>query len=882
MKKLLFFLLVALGTQFYAQKFFNPVKHPAGQLTLPDDRVPSEYLLYKVEKQQLLQALTNAPDQFTSRHSDVKIAFPLADGSIETFEMFRTHPLAPELEARFPRIKSYRGVNKKGLRIRLDINGSGVFYAIYGTGNAPSVFQLAYDDQTYMLYRQSDQAVPENHVCLVEEAAGIDEEQLQNLSVNMFNDGLIRKYRLAYAANGEFSQYHVQLAINNGTIPSNATDAQKKQAVLDALTVIVNRNNEVYEVDFGITLELVANNTNIIYLDPNSDPYSNSSSDINVNQSVIDNAIGSANYDIGHVATTGGGGIASLGSVCTNQKARGVTGQPNPIGDQYTIDYFAHEVGHQFGATHTFANYCGGSRTSSTAVEPGSGSSIMAYAGICSPNVQNNSDPQFHYVSQAQIWNHVISTTCAQTINSGNNAPSVSAGPDRWIPKNTPFVLIANASDPDNNTLQYTWDEVDVYTGSASSYTPNPSNTNGPMFRSVPMRSENFRFFPRIEDVMNGSYGNTWEALPNVQRTLTFRAVVRDMVTPGGQIATDEITLGIDANTGPFRVTSHATDVTWQPGSNQTITWNVAGTTGGNVNCSTVDILLSTDGGQSYPIILASNTPNDGSHTVTIPSSVTAYNARYMVKGHNNYFFDVNKGNITIGSFTESCNNFSQTANDSIPDNDPNGVSSTINISNSFTISDLNLHVDISHTYIQDLRIKLTSPQGTEVYVWDRNCGGQDNINITFDDEASNTIDCNNADAGNAYQPTNPLSAFDGENAQGTWTLTVSDHYNQDTGILNSWTLRLCQILDVDDNQVENLEIYPVPADEYIHIKFDARNPVTNIRITDINGREIFSRRIENSGSVFQSVDVSQWSRGVYLVNITDGSRKSVRKVIIR
>jgi subtilisin-like proprotein convertase family protein len=309
----------------------------------------------------------------------------------------------------------------------------------------------------------------------------------------------------------------------------------------------------------------------------------------------------------------------------------------------------------------------------------------------------------------------------------------------------------------------------------------------------------------------------------------------------------------------------------------------VAGTNGGNVNCSSVDILLSLDGGQTFTVVLATNTPNDGSETITVPSNINTPNGRYMVKGHNNYFFDVNKGNLTIGNYTTTCNTFSDSPNVAIPDNDPNGVSSTIQINNSVSISDLNLTVNITHTYVNDLRIKLTSPQGTEVYVWDRNCGGQDNLNITFDDEASNAIDCNNTEAGNTYLPANALTAFDGEDSQGTWTLTVSDHYNQDTGTLNSWSLEICNTqLSAETSNIDRLEIYPVPSSTFVTVSFVPKSGTQQITVTDLNGRIIYRTVLNENANVTHKINVSKWAKGIYLFNITDGIHKAVQKVIVK
>ncbi len=224
-----------------------------------------------------------------------------------------------------------------------------------------------------------------------------------------------------------------------------------------------------------------------------------------------------------------------------------------------------------------------------------------------------------------------------------------------------------------------------------------------------------------------------------------------------------------------------------------TITWNVAGTDAGQVNTPTVDILLSLDGGETFTFPLATNVANDGSETVTIPSGAETPNGHYMVKGHDNYFFDVNQGRIMIGDYQTVCNDYSTSPSVTIPDNDSNGITSTIQVTDSYNIDNMTVSVDISHTYIMDLTILLTSPSGTTVTLYDQNCGNQDDIVATFDDNGSN-MNCNQMNSGSTYHPVGNLSDFAGENVNGTWTLFVSDGYNGDQGTLNTWTIHPCHV----------------------------------------------------------------------------------------
>ncbi|NPA45633.1 MAG: T9SS type A sorting domain-containing protein [Chlorobi bacterium] len=884
MKKIWFILVMLLSWQAPAQKFFHQVNAPDGRITYPSDRMPSDYMLLKVDKQALTDWLVNAPDQFSGHLSDVMLRVPLPDNRVVSFRMYRTHPMSAENERRYPGILSYRGVEVKGkMSMRLDINPLGVFMAVYRTGEGRAVMQRYDNADTYIYYFTRNRPSNEDFHCDVTgelTPENLPEEQARPA----FSDQILRTFRLAFATTGEFSSFHIQRAINNGTLSSNATDEEKKQAVLAAVVVIINRVNEVYETDLAIHLNLISG-TNIIYLDANNDPYTNdnASSLLYENQSNLDNVIGSANYDIGHVGTTGGGGLAGLGVVCRDGvKARGETGLADPVGDHYSIDFVAHEMGHQFGGNHTFANYCGGNRNDATAVEPGSGTTIMAYAGVCAPNVQDHSDPYFHYVSINEIKNYVMGHDCSTHTNLSNHAPTASFGPQKYIPKETPFILEVDASDQDGDILTFTFDEKDVYQDSGhTDAAPQSTNTTGPLFRCLPATERSYRYFPQMADIINGNYGNTWEVLPSVNRVLTFRAVVRDNNDEGGQIATPEQVLGVDANAGPFRMTSQTSNETWQPGSTHTITWNVAGTDAGNVNTPTVDIWLSTDGGDSFDILLASNVPNDGSETVTLPSGLQTPTGRIMVRGHNNYFFDVSQGNIMIGNYTVECLGYDNTTAVDIPDNNATGITSTIHLDENYEISKLTVDVNITHTYIQDLVITLTSPSGTTVDLFRRNCQSQDNINVTFSDDG-NAMDCNGMNSGGTYQPVGHLSDFTGESMAGDWTLSVSDNYQGDVGTLNSWSLHPCHLVGVDAIPVVDLNIYPNPAREQVNISFDARSTEQNISLTDINGRLVWHENFALNGHSNIQIPVNRLTPGIYLIKIRDGERQSTRKLVIR
>jgi hypothetical protein len=374
------------------------------------------------------------------------------------------------------------------------------------------------------------------------------------------------------------------------------------------------------------------------------------------NQTTLTNIIGAANYDIGHVFSTGGGGVASLGVVCNNaSKARGVTGLTNPTGDPFYVDYVAHEMGHQYAGNHTFngneGSCSGGNRNPSTAYEPGSGSTIQAYAGICgSQNLQSNSDDYFHTVSfqeMAGFSHNGNGATCGTTTNTDNDTPVVDAGTGGFtIPIGTPFILTGSATD--NDPLTYMWEQFNL--GPAGH--PNSPAGNAPIFRSFDALTTPTRVFPMLSDIVNNTQ-TIGEIMPSYTRDLTFRFTARDNeVSPGaGGVTYDTIDFDVTGTAGPFLVqTPNGLDgLSWPIGATREVTWDVANTDVAPVNCANVDIDLSTDGGFTAPISLASNTPNDGSALVLVPNNPTA-TARVWVSCSDNIFFDMSNSNFSISN----------------------------------------------------------------------------------------------------------------------------------------------------------------------------------------------------------------------------------------
>ncbi|HET8803672.1 MAG TPA: zinc-dependent metalloprotease family protein, partial [Aequorivita sp.] len=483
-----------------SSKIWTPVSESSITLKAKEFRnsVPTEYELFSLNSRALQTVLNNAPSRASLRTSNAIIELPVANGEMQKFRIVDASTFAPELQQRHPNIRSFagQGIDDPTAIARFSTSPYGVNVMITSSKNATYYIDpYTKDKQAYIGYSRKD--IPsslEPFVCLVEDEVGPRNnttEDNENATRNA-DDGILRTFRLALASNAEYSYFHwfVQAGIDPG-----APDAEKKAAVLAAMNVAMTRVNGIFERDVSLTMEIIPNNEDIIFLNTATDGLSNDSSMINQIQAVIDNAIGFANYDIGHVFSTGGGGIAQLQSPCSANKARGVTGLPQPINDPFYVDYVAHEMGHQYGGNHTQNNNC---QRSSASVEPGSASTIMGYAGICPPNVQQNSDDYFHAISVQEMWNFISvgNGQCAAQSPTNNLPPTADAGPDYTIPKSTPFVLKGIATDPDGgDVLSHCWEQMNPQVGPMP-----PQNTSvfGPMFRSIDPLASPDRYMPAL------------------------------------------------------------------------------------------------------------------------------------------------------------------------------------------------------------------------------------------------------------------------------------------------------------------------------------------------------------------------------------------------
>jgi len=642
MSKRLTLLLCALccGGLLNAQSLWTDVSGHGETISGKRYTIPQAYRTLRLDLPALQALLANVPNHPVE---GVVITLPMPDGGSARFSLYETPVMAPELQARYPQIRCYtgKGIDNPAATLKCDLTPRG-FHAMVRSKQHGSIFIDPYaqgNQEYYISYFKKDlqhKGETGHFSCGVEREISEDAELLENNNpanspvAEFQGDCQLRQYRLALACTREYSAFH----------------GDTKPLVLAAMNTSMNRVNGLFENDLAVTMQLVANNDTLIFLSTESDPYSNNSGGAMLGQNVTtcNNRIGTANYDIGHVFSTGGGGIAGLGVVCTNGKARGVTGSDTPIGDGFDIDYVAHEMGHQFSANHTQNNNCGNAPQAS--MEPGSASTIMGYAGICAPNVQNNSDDYFHAISLQEIGQFITvgeGNTCPLKTDTGNNTPNVDGGANYTIPKSTSFALTAVADDANADALTYSWEQMDPQ---AATMPPSATSTTGPMFRSFEPNMSPTRYFPRLQDIVNNA-NPTWEKLPGAARTMNFRVTVRDNNALGGCASEDDVLITVAGNAGPFVVTEPNTNVIWYIGDSKTITWNVTNTNIAPVNCNLVRILLSTDGGFNYPVVLAESVPNTGSAMILTPDLVSN-TCRVKVEAIGNVFFDISNQNFRI------------------------------------------------------------------------------------------------------------------------------------------------------------------------------------------------------------------------------------------
>ncbi|MBT8187214.1 MAG: proprotein convertase P-domain-containing protein [Croceitalea sp.] len=910
-----------------------------------------------------------------------QIYLPNESGNLEGFAVLETPVLRPKLAAKYRAVKSYTGWSDSGLRkVRFSYSSKGLQVMLIDRRKGKTFFieQIGSQADTYGI--KDNRSETREFICKTQALA----EKFQNRPSVLIDDQTLRKFRIAVSATGEYTTYH------GGTV----------EDALAAINATLTRVNEVFESDLGVVLELIGNNDQVIFVSAGADPYGN-----NLNaevQSTLTSTIGESNYDVGHLfhRDNDNGNAGFIGSVCSdNRKGSAFSSAMEPEGDDFDLDYVAHELGHQFGANHTWSFE---SENTGVQAEPGSGTTIMGYAGIVDgSNVAPDGDEYFHYNSILQIGNYLQTIACAQTSPLTNTPPVVAPLNDQIIPKGTPFLLTANAFDPDlDDVLTYTWEQIDDGVVTAANF--GPDNASGANFRSLLPTTSPTRFFPKLSRVVSGQLtqvnpvlNSAWETVSNVERELNFAITVRDNAIGGGQVASEIVKVQVTNSAGPFVVNSQNGNETYIGGSVQEISWDVANTNRAPINATQVDVYFSLDGGATFPLLIAEGIINNGTANVQLPGIATS-TGRIMIRAANNIFFAMNGANITIeespfllsfdqliydicqpndvtipfeyetnGDFAEEVT-FAATLpagltavftppnvnGSSSPVNmDINGIStldtgnypisvtatsasetrtipleinvydgnfeavtleepldnatntalkpelrwmmnpnftmyqvqiatdvdfttivedvmvafntyeptnlmaettyywrvkpsnecgegtfglpfsfttsiidcglfdtdqqpleisangmptltSVISVAQDFVLFDVNVILEISHTYLEDLVISLISPSGTTVVLTSKNCGSLNNLNATFDDAGSPIACSGNPAISGVLQPVGSLAAFNGESILGEWTLQIEDTASSDGGSLDAFSLEFCVegILRPDDD----------------------------------------------------------------------------------
>ena len=612
---------------------------------------PSDFVLVQLDVTKIIEILQNAPKRFSDSDGAL-LSLPNADGGFDNFKTFEYSNFEPALQAKNPLIKSYFAVNvKDGSILRMSVSPDGIQFISFKADETEYMEPYSVNLPLYAVYKTSRTTRELPLSCTSEDTAIAN-----NLSADVglsarSSSAELLTFRLALSCTGEYGSFF------GGNFSS----------VLAQMNVTMTNVNAVFERDLGIRMNIIANNSLVMFYNASTDPYSAGSVGAggawsNELEATLNAQLGLAAFDVGHLfgATGGGGNAGCIGCVCFSNKGRGYTspGSGPASGPGFDIDYVAHEFGHQFGGRHTFSHGgINGNEFGPASVEVGSGSTIMSYAGISGAyDIVNAASPYFHGFSVQQIQNNMVGKLCPLRTPKNNVAPVVSAGQDYTIPILTPFVLRGSATDANGDALTYCWEQNDSATidqGTANS-TAGAFKIVGPNFRSYLPTPNPLRYFPLLSRTINNQKSTNGispnmlsEALSSTSRTLNFMLTVRDNSVNGGLTKRDDMVVEVNQLAGPFEITAPNTAISWPVATNQTVTWSVAGTTTNGVNAKFVDIFLSTDGGLTYTIVLAAKVPNDGSETIVVPNNAGGAN-RIMVKGFEHIFFDISNVNFII------------------------------------------------------------------------------------------------------------------------------------------------------------------------------------------------------------------------------------------
>ncbi len=877
--------LFLLSFPLFAQNYWQKTNLAGKQIKKENVNLAVDGL-YSVDLTSLKAQLKSAPDR-NSKGSPIIIYIPTTEGKIERFSVYHAPVMEKSMEDEYD-LHSYAGTGIDDDKKYIRFNTSPTQFnsmIIDGKGKMQFIDPYTEDKSVYSV-RERDYKGMKDFKC----DTPVDSISLKTGTTHktLSSDQKFRTYRLALSTTGEYTQ------IFGGTTAG----------ALQQMNTTMTRVNGIYEKELAVNL-IIQNFSTIIYTNAATDPYSNASSMNNWNmelQRTLTQVVGEANYDIGHLfgASGGGGNAGCIGCVCISPtivdgvptdegKGSGFTSPATanqPYGDDFDVDFVAHEMGHQLGANHTFSFQLEGTGVN---MEPGSGSTIMGYAGITNYNVQAHSDDYFHNASIAQISTNLQSKSCGTVDILPNNPPVVTVnGSSVTIPKGTRFYLdAAGTSDPDGDALTYCWEQNDNATSTVT--TVSPTQTSGPIFRSFLPTTSTKRYFPALTS--NASSPSTWETVSNVARTLNFRVTVRDNNANKPQTSYGDKQVIVSTAGGPFIITSPTLNYSVAKGGTVTVKWDVANTTASPFNTQNVKISLVTDNGNTIET-LADNVPNNGEASVTLPSSVSAEKAKIMVEAVGNVFLALSD-NFSIGyEAISTCKDYTYSGPAiTIPDGSSQFTVVSVNIPTS-DIGELNsikASVNIDHQDISNLAIILQSPSPNwaQSILWNTNCYIPPTLyaglNVTFDDNGTTRV-CASPTVGN-IKPVQALSNLYRNDYQGNWLLGVRDGYTGSTGKLNSFTLNICSITykTLSTNEVETMEsslkVYPNPSSGKFQVNVGNETIKGKVTVKVYNMAGALLLQTQEINPEF-SVDLTNQPAGVYILNLEINGKKVSKKLI--